>query len=151
MIQSPASLIVFLLICVATAAFGGLFEPGVWYETLRKPDWTPPDWVFAPVWSLLYLSVAIAGYLIWIAGGWSGALLVWCLQLALNGIWSWVFFGLHRPGWALAEIAALWLAIGATVSLAWSLRRLAVLIMLPYWAWVSYAAALNLAIWRLNA
>jgi tryptophan-rich sensory protein len=151
-------LVLFLVVCFGVAAFGGQFAPGEWYAALEKPAWNPPSWVFAPVWTVLYAMMAVAGWLVWRAreperprrSNRTAALGVFALQLVLNGAWSWLFFGLQRPGLAFAEIVALWLAILATVILFWRLRPLVGALLLPYLAWVGFAAALNLALWRLN-
>jgi tryptophan-rich sensory protein len=145
-------LVLFLLICFGVAAFGGQFTPGEWYAALEKPAWNPPSWVFAPVWTVLYALMAVAGWWVWRSGepGRGAAFGAFALQLVLNGAWSWLFFGLHLPGAAFAEIVALWLAILATVVLFWRLRPLAGTLLVPYLAWVTFAAALNLALWRLN-
>jgi len=162
--RSVAILVLFLVACFGAAAFGAQFLPGAWYAALEKPSWNPPAWVFGPVWTALYTMMAVAGWLVWRApargGGGGGsatarstrgaALAVFALQLVLNAAWSWLFFGLHRPGLAFAEICALWLAILATTLLFWRVRPLAGGLLLPYLAWVSFAAALNLALWRLN-
>jgi tryptophan-rich sensory protein len=153
--RSFVVLVLFLLICFGVAAFGGQFAPGAWYAALDKPAWNPPSWVFAPVWTVLYALMAVAGWLVWRARepvGTSGpALGAFALQLVLNGAWSWLFFGLHLPGLAFAEIVALWMAILLTVVLFWRVRPLAGALLLPYLAWVAFAAVLNLALWRLNA
>ncbi len=158
--RSVLVLVLFLVACFAVAAFGGQFAPGAWYAGLAKPAWNPPSWVFAPVWTVLYALMAVAGWLAWrtreparapgAAPDRALALGAFALQLVLNGAWSWLFFGLHRPGVAFAEIVALWLAILVTVVLFWRLRPLAGALLLPYLAWVGFAAALNLALWRLN-
>lgn len=159
--RSFLALVLFLLVCFGVAAFGGQFTPGEWYAALEKPAWNPPAWVFAPVWTLLYAMMAVAGWLVWRAGGPAvgaaggpsrgAALGVYALQLVLNGAWSWLFFGLQRPGLAFAEIVVLWLAILTTTVLFWRVKPLAGALLVPYLAWVSFAAALNLALWRLNA
>jgi benzodiazapine receptor len=124
-----------------------------WYPRLRKPSWNPPASVFGPVWTALYLSIAVSAWLAWrklpFHGGWPLGL--FAVQLLLNGAWSWIFFGLRRPDLAFGEIVLLWIAIAAT---AWSFRRVskaAAFLLIPYLLWVGFAAALNLAIWRLNA
>lgn len=165
MMRSFLVLVLFLGLCFGTAAFGGQFVPGEWYAALAKPAWNPPAWVFAPVWTLLYAMMAVAGWLVWRSGevarsgsaieagqgpSRSLALGVFVLQLGLNGAWSWLFFGLHRPGLALAEIVVLWLAILATTVLFWRRRPLAGALLVPYLIWVAFAAALNFALWRLN-
>lgn len=125
-----------------------------WYPTLVKPSFNPPAWVFGPVWTVLYVMMGVAAFLVWRRGlaapGIRAALAMFLVQLVLNGLWSLVFFGLRRPGWALVEIVLLWLAIGGTV---WLFRRVstaAAMLLLPYWAWVSFAAVLNASIWWLN-
>lgn len=144
------SLAGFFLLTFAVAGVAAQFEPGLWYEGVRKPAFTPPDWVFAPAWTLLYAAMAVAGWLVWRIAGWGAALALWGAQLALNGAWSWLFFGLHKPGLALAEILVLWLAIAATIAAFLRVRRAAALLLMPYLAWVSFAALLNGAIWQLN-
>ncbi len=149
------SLLVFLGIVAAVAASGAFFTPGPWYETLVKPAWTPPDAVFAPVWSALYLTIAIAGWLVWREGEREGArvraaLAAWGVQLALNALWSFLFFGLHRIGLALADILLLVAAISLTVALFVRVRPLAAVLLLPYLAWVGFAGALNAAIFARN-
>jgi tryptophan-rich sensory protein len=125
-----------------------------WYPTLVKPSFNPPAWIFGPVWTVLYVMMGVAAFLVWRHGlerdGVRAALVAFAVQLALNGLWSILFFGLRSPGWALVEIAVLWLAIAATVWLFRKVDLAAALLMLPYWAWVSFAAALNAAIWWLN-
>lgn len=147
-----------LLVCVVVsfvpAAAGGRYLPGDWYRALDKPPWTPPGWVFGPAWTLLYLSMGVAAWLVWRERGVQRAALplaVFGLQLVLNGLWSWLFFGLRRPGLALAEIAVLWAAIAATVAVFWGVRPLAGALLLPYLGWVTFATALNAEIWRRNA
>lgn len=144
----------FLLATFAAAAFGARFLPGPWYEALAKPSWNPPNWLFGPVWTVLYIAIAVAAWMVWRQVGWqaaAAALTVWLLQLVLNGAWSWLFFGLRRPGWALVEILVLWVVIAITVALFWRLRPAAGALLLPYLAWVSFAALLNGTIWRLNS
>lgn len=135
------------------AAFGAWFEPGVWYETLNKPGWTPPNWVFPLVWPILYVLMAIAAWLIWKEYGFKEGRepLRWFgIQLFLNALWSWIFFGEHLIGTALGEILMLWIAILFTSLLFWKKNRFAGLLMMPYLLWVSYATALNYAIFQLN-
>lgn len=125
-----------------------------WYQTISKPELTPPDWVFGPVWTVLYITMGVAAYLVWRRGrtapGVRPALVAFGVQLLLNGFWSIFFFGMRAPGLAFADIGALWLAIVLTTLLFYRLSRPAGLLMLPYLAWVSFAAALNFSIWRLN-
>jgi len=148
---------VFLAACLAVAGFGGMVtrtSVGDWYVALRKPTWTPPAWLFGPVWSVLYATMAVAAWLVWARPGPRRprtALAAFGVQLALNAGWTGLFFGLRQPGWALAEVVVLWAAIGATVVLFWRVRAAWGAVMLPYWAWVTFASALNFAIWRLNS
>jgi tryptophan-rich sensory protein len=150
------ALAVFLALSFSAAGLGGLAMrggPGTWYASLAKPSWTPPGWVFGPVWTLLYASMAVAAWLVWRGNGWSGArlpLALFGVQLALNAAWTPVFFGLHRPGLAFAEICALLAAIVATVAAFFVRKPAAGALMLPYLAWVGFAASLNFAIWRMN-
>jgi translocator protein len=137
----------------AAAAVGALFTPGEWYAHLNKPAWNPPSWVFGPVWTALYLGMAVAAWLVWKRGGFAGAPLalgLFLAQLLFNGAWSWLFFGLHRPGLALAEILVLWALILATLVAFWAVHRAAGLLFVPYLAWVSFASFLNFTLWRLN-
>lgn len=146
-----------VVICFAAAGIGGLLTASSvtdWYQTLAKPAWTPPDWLFGPVWSTLYFMMAVAVWLVWRRDVWAASRSAMCwfgVQLTLNTLWSVIFFGLRRPGWALAEILLLWLSIAATV-LAFRRRSLAAAwLMLPYLAWTSFAACLNFAIRSLNS
>ena len=152
-IGSWLALLVFILLNCAAAASGGLFRPGQWYEGLRKPSWTPPNWLFGPAWSVLYAASAAAGYMVWLSA--DGAALVvplalYMLQLGLNAAWSGIFFGMRRLDLAFAELILLWLAILAPIVACWMVRVDAALRLVPYLAWVTFAGALNLAVWRLN-
>jgi tryptophan-rich sensory protein len=150
---AAAGLLAWLALCFAAAGFGSLFPPGNWYAALAKPAFTPPALIFAPVWTALYLMMAVAAWLVWKDGGWAGAgpaLTLFLVQLALNAQWSYLFFGLHRPGLAWFDILALWLALLGTVAAFWRRRPLAGALLLPYLFWVSFAAVLNFALWRLN-
>ncbi len=151
-----------ILACFAVSALGGAVtrEPVQgWYRTLQKPaGLTPPDIAFPIVWTILFALMALAAWRVWRAaytgpGGWRAArpaLLLFGLQLALNLLWSVLFFGLQRPAWALVEIAALWLAIATCLRAFWPLDRPAAWMLAPYLAWVSYAALLNGLIVGLN-
>lgn len=143
------SLAVFALLVFAASATGSQFMPGQWYAGLAKPWFTPPPVVFPIAWTILYVMIAIAGWIAWRAGAMS-AVAVWGVQLVLNALWSYLMFGAHRIDLALAEIAVLWLSIGAFVALTWRPARNAALLFLPYWAWVTFAAILNFGVWRLN-
>jgi tryptophan-rich sensory protein len=126
----------------------------VWYEGLEKPGFTPPNWVFAPVWTVLYLMMAYAAWRVMSVPadfpGRSAALAVFFVQLALNAAWSWAFFGFHSPLAGLIVIVALLAMILATIRLFWHLDRVAAWLLVPYALWVTYALALNFAVWRLN-
>ncbi|MER7335534.1 MULTISPECIES: TspO/MBR family protein [unclassified Micromonospora] len=137
---------------VVAAAIGGLGVRGTSaeYAALARPPWAPPSWLFGPVWTALYAMIAVAGWLVWRRVGFGPALGAWIAQLVLNAIWTPLFFGAGRYGLAFAEILLIWAAIGGTVLLFRRVSRPATLLMLPYWAWVTFAAALNFAIWRLN-
>jgi benzodiazapine receptor len=150
--RSLPSLIGFLAVTLAVAAFGAQFTPGPWYEALAKPAWNPPNWVFAPVWSVLYAMMGVAAWLVWCRAGQFGwPIVLWFCQLALNAAWSWLFFGLERPGLAALEIVLLLAAIVATTVAFFRVRLLAGSLLVPYGAWVAFAAVLNVSIWRLNS
>ena len=156
-VRKVTALLIALLLCYGAAAVGGLLGAGAgggWYADLAKPAWTPPSWVFGPVWSVLYGMMAVAAWLVWRQRPrrrGAAPLAAFAAQLAFNAAWSPLFFGLHRPGIAFADIVLLWLALVATVWLFLRRRALAGLLLVPYLLWVSFAAALNCAIWRLNA
>jgi tryptophan-rich sensory protein len=148
-------LIGWLLLSFAAAAIGAAasVQAASFYQQLVQPSWAPPSSVFGPVWSLLYALMAIAAWLVWREGGWRrqrGVLALFVLQLAVNALWSWLFFGWHRGAFAFADIVLLWLLIVATVIGFWRVRPLAGALLLPYPGWVSFAAALNYAVWQLN-
>jgi len=145
-----SGLLVFLLLVAGVAYIGMNYLPGPFYAALEKPAWTPPNEVFAPVWTVLYVLIAIAGWIAWRAQGFGPLLWLWLLQLCLNGAWSYLMFGEKQIHYALTDIAALWLAILAFILVAWPVRRSAALLFVPYLLWVTYAAALNFEIWRLN-
>ena len=154
--RSALALLAFVAACFGAALVGSAFTaPSVpeWYATLLKPSFTPPNWLFEPVWSMLYLAMAIAGWLVWrqresfttlplaLFGG----------QLVLNVLWSILFFGLQAPGIALIEILTLWASIFATLLSFWRISAMASWLFVPYLAWVSFATMLNFEIWRLNS
>lgn len=152
-LRSALALAGWLLACFGAAAMGGLFMPGEWYAALRKPSWNPPAWVFGPVWTALYTMMAMAAWRVWKRGGFAAqrrALALFLVQLALNAAWTPLFFGLRRPGLAFAEILLLWLAIAATLLAFRPVSRGAAWLLVPYLAWVSFAAVLNFTLWRLN-
>jgi translocator protein len=147
-------LVGWLALCFSAAAFGGLFRPDNWYAQLHKPSWNPPGWIFAPVWTLLYTIMAIAAWQVWKQGGWTARrvpLSLFLLQLVFNALWSWLFFGLHQPALAFVDILLLWTALLATTLAFGKVQRSTGLLLVPYLAWVSFAAALNFVLWRLNA
>ena len=149
-LQSWLALAFFLALCAGAAGFGVMFRPGAWYGELVKPGWTPPNWLFPPVWTLLYIAIAVAGWLVWRAAPTSSAMALWAAQLLFNAVWSWLFFGLNRIGLGFADIVLLWICIAGFVIAAWPVSTTASLLFVPYWIWVSYAGALNFAVWRLN-
>lgn len=135
------------------AALGSQFSPGGWYQEIAKPAWTPPGWVFGPVWTVLYAMMGVAAWLVWKRHGFRGArlaLTLFGIQLLLNAAWSWLFFGLRRPDLALVDILLLWGVILATARAFHPLHRTAALLLVPYLVWVGFAAVLNAAIWQLN-
>jgi benzodiazapine receptor len=143
--------------CLGTGVFGGLLtNPSIrsgWYDTLMKPFFTPPAWVFGPAWTILYLLMAVSAWLVWseqIRHPVRVPLVIFFTQLVFNLLWSAIFFGARKPGWALVEIAILWILILFTVILFWRVSRLAALLLVPYAAWVLFAMVLNGAIWWMN-
>jgi tryptophan-rich sensory protein len=152
-VKKYSGLAAWIVTCFIAAAIGAFFEPGIWYEALEKPIWTPPNWIFPIVWPLLYTLMAVSAWLIWTEFGFQQArqALMWFgFQLILNAAWSWLFFGEHLIGTALGEILLLWIAILFTMMLFWKKNKVAGWLMLPYLLWVSYASALNFAIFQLN-
>lgn len=136
----------FLAIVALAASAGMVFRPDEWYAALAKPPWTPPDWVFGPVWAVLYIFIAIAGWLIFSLPGTQLARGLWVAQIALNALWPFVFFGLHSLWLALADIAALMVCIAFLMYTADSVHRAVTWLLAPYLAWVSYAFMLTAAI-----
>jgi len=142
-----------LVLCFSASGTAVFVSTTGWYAELHKPWWNPPSWLFGPVWSALYFLMALAAWFVWREGGWKAqgsSLRLFLLQWALNVIWTPLFFGLHRPGLAFAEICLLWAAIVLTLWSFWKVRHLASFLMMPYLAWVSFAAVLNYSIWQLN-
>lgn len=146
----------FLAVCFIAAGVGSVLTgTGVtqWYAGLRKPPGTPPDWVFGPVWTGLYLCMGIAAWLVWQAAGWHAgaqALALWGVQLLVNVLWSWLFFGLHRPQWALVDVALLFILIALTMVAFQPFSSTAAWLLVPYLLWVAYAARLNYLLWQMN-
>ena len=151
-----AILILFIAICLAVAGLGAFFTADSvrsWYPALDKPLWTPPSWIFGPVWTVLYMMMATAAWLVWRRRDWSktdSALRLFVLQLILNAAWSPLFFGLRNPLAGLLDIVPLWAAILATLWAFWRITPVAGALLIPYWLWVSFATALNYAIWKMN-
>jgi translocator protein len=148
------ALILWLAISFVPGLIGSQFMPGPWYVALQKPSWTPPGAVFGPVWTILYISMGIAAWLVWRRAGFSGAPLalgLFLVQLIFNGLWSYLFFGLHQPGLAFVEIVLLWVLILATLIAFWRVQPAAGALLAPYLLWVSFASVLNFQLWRLNA
>lgn len=146
-------LVVWLGLCYAAMAFGGIFGANEWYAALQKPRWTPPNWVFPVVWPVLYTLMGLAAWWLWRKSGFAGA--PWALglflaQLVLNAVWSYLFFGLHRIDLALLDIAALWLLIATTIVTFRRHSGLAAGLLVPYFLWVSFATALNGTILMMN-
>jgi tryptophan-rich sensory protein len=140
----------FVLAVFAAASTGAFFKPGAWYEDLRKPRWNPPNWLFAPAWAVLYLSIAVAGWLVWGQRGFGPEILLWFGSLLLNAAWSWLFFGLRRMDLAFAELVVFWLSILAMILAFFPAHAGAALLLVPYLAWVTFAGVLNWTLWRMN-
>lgn len=149
-LTTAAAFFAFLGLNVLAALSGAYFRPGAWYRALAKPRWQPPDQLFGPVWAVLYTANAIAGWLVWQEAGIGSELLVYLVSLVFNAGWSAIFFGLKRIDVAFGWIAVLWLSILVQIVLFWPVSKLAALLLLPYLAWVTFAAVLNAVLWRLN-
>ena len=153
MVISILVFLVFLAASAAVASSGIVFRPGRWYANLNHPSWRPPNALFGPVWLVLYIMIATSGWLIWREAGLAGAafpLLVFALQLVLNAVWSWLAFERRRLDLASLDMAALWLAILANIAVFLPISAIAAWLLVPYLAWVSFALALNVKLWRLN-
>ena len=153
--RQALGLVGWLLVAFAAAAAGGLASAnaGDFYSELVRPTWAPPGWLFGPVWSVLYALMGIAAWLVWRARGFSGAraaLFLFIAQLAVNALWTWLFFVWREGALAFAEIVLLWLMIAATIGLFWRVSKLAAVLLVPYLGWVSFASVLSFATWRLN-
>lgn len=154
-VRSIATCVLCSIGCIAAGFASAAVSPqDAWYSALAKPSWMPPGWLFGVVWTVLYAMMGFAISLVLLPnakrGGRSPALTAFAIQLALNLAWSPIFFRFHSPGWALVVILFLWIAIAWTVATCWSVNDLAGILLLPYWAWVTFAVALNAAIWRMN-
>ena len=145
-----ASLAVFAAMTVAASLFGTNFMPDAWYAALNKPGWTPPDWLFGPVWTVLYVMIALAGWYAWRTLGVSAAVVVWVVQMGINGLWSFLMFGQKDITLALVDIVVLLALILAFIGLTWRSVTTAAVLFVPYAVWVAFATALNFAIWQLN-
>lgn len=141
---------IFLAACFAAGSTGGLFSPGEWYARLKKPWWTPPNWLFPVAWTTLYICMAAAGARAALSPDNGIAMALWSLQIALNGLWTPVFFGLQKMRLGLVVLLALWGAVAATLVALWMVDWIAGLLFVPYLAWVSVAGLLNLAVLRMN-
>ncbi len=141
---------IFLLACGAAAATGIIFKPGAWYEALQKPKFTPPNWAFPVAWTTIYLLLAWAGYRLTVLPGSETVLALWAAQIALNTLWTPVFFGAHRIVTAMVILALLWMVVATMIVMALRLDIVTGLILFPYLLWLSVAAALNLSILRHN-
>jgi len=150
-------LIIAIAIPVAVGAASGFFTVtgvGSWYQTINKPSWNPPGWIFGPVWTSLYVMMGIALYLVWKSDAGvvlkKAAISLFTVQMALNFFWSLIFFNQHQIGWALVEIIALWFFILLTIFAFAQVNKTAAWLLVPYISWVSFATILNYTIWKLN-
>ncbi len=146
----------FVAVCLAAGGVGSLLGgpmPDAWYAGLRKPAFTPPGWLFGPVWTVLYVLMGVAAWGVWRQRGHrhvGGALGLFFAQLVLNAAWTGIFFGLHAPFWALVELIVLWVVLLGTTVAFFRVRTWTGVLLLPYLGWVSFAGVLNAAIWQLN-
>lgn len=150
-------LIISVLVCLSVGFIGSIFTtPSIptWYATLNKPSFNPPNWLFAPVWTTLFILMGIAAFLIWRKGlkkkAVKNALIIFLLQLVFNTLWSFLFFKFHSPFWALVDIAVLWVLILLTLIKFWKISKAAGILLIPYLLWISFASILNYFIYRLN-
>ena len=153
--QALFGLAAWLALCFAAAAVGAVASANAktFYAALSRPSWAPPAWLFAPMWTTLYALMGIAAWLVWKERGWRGArtaLTLFIVQLAVNALWSWLFFAWRLGAAAFAEVVVLWILIACTAMAFWRVRPLAALLLLPYLAWVSLATALTLGVWQRN-
>jgi tryptophan-rich sensory protein len=151
---SSFALVGLILLSLLAGVIGSQFSPGEWYAGLTKPSWNPPNWIFAPVWTALYVMMGVAAWLVWRRGGWAVnrlALSLFLCQLVLNALWSWIFFGLHQMEMALIEIVLLWTVVLATSLAMWKSSKAASLLLLPYLGWLSFATLLSFTLWKLNS
>lgn len=142
-----------LTFCAPLLGVYAVDEANEFYASLERPAWAPPGWLFGPVWTALYALMALAAWLVWRRGGWAAQrrpLTLYLVQLALNALWTPIFFGLRQPGLAFAEIVALLIAIVATLCAFWKASRVAGALLAPYLVWVAFATALSFSLWRMN-
>ena len=146
-----------MALCLTVGGLGGLATArsvDTWYLTINRPSWNPPGWLFGPVWTTLYVMMAVAAWLVWKRdprfAGVHIALLLFFVQLFFNFLWSFIFFGAQAVGWALVDIVLLWIVLALTIWAFFGISRLAGLLMLPYLAWTSFASFLNFTIWQMN-
>ena len=146
-------LIISLAACMGAGLISGLFTKtgeGSWYASVKKPSFNPPNWLFGPVWTALYLAMGVSLYLLWINTA-QTALILFVVQLALNFAWTFIFFTLRSPAWALAEMLLLIVSIALTATYAYPFSKAAALLLAPYLFWVGFATILTASIWKLNA
>ncbi len=153
--QQALGLLGWLMLSFVAAAIGAVasVKAATFYQQLAQPSWAPPSSLFGPVWTVLYALMGIAAWLVWREGGWRrqrGVLTLFVIQLGLNALWSWLFFGWHRGALAFADIVLLWLLIVATLVGFWRVRAVVGALLVPYLCWVSFAAVLNFAVWQMN-
>jgi len=154
-LRQTLGLIGWFIVSFATSAVGAVasIQAKSFYGQLVQPEWAPPSYVFGPVWTVLYALMAIAAWLVWRSGGFHSnriALSLFLVQLALNALWSWLFFAWQLGALAFVDIVVLWVLIVATLVAFWRVRPLAGALLIPYLLWVSFAAALNYSLWQLN-
>ena len=156
--SNTAKLIIAILIPLVVGFTSGFFTAGNvtgWYQTIQKPSWNPPSWIFGPVWTTLYILIGIALFLVWrsdVAESVKNtAIILFAVQLVFNFFWSLIFFEMHEPGWAFAEIVVMWVLILLTIFSFGKVSSLAAWLLVPYISWVSFASILNYTIWRLNS
>ena len=142
---------IFLSACAAAATTGSMFQPGAWYDNLQKPSWTPPKWLFPVAWTTLYILMSWAGARVVGITGSGIALAFWALQIALNTLWTPVFFGLRNLRAGMVIIVFMWIAVALTMISMFQLDRLAGLMFVPYLVWVSVASGLNYSVWKMNS
>ncbi len=155
-ISNTPKLIISIILTVGLGSLGGLFtiaEIPTWYAGLNKPSFNPPNWIFGPMWTTLYLLMGISFYMIWKippSPARTQAIRIFVIQFVLNFCWSIIFFSMHQIGWALVEIIAMWVCILLTILQFRKLSTTAAVLLIPYLLWVSFASLLNGSIWQLN-